>query len=237
MKKYLFIITILIFSLSLYSQTGTIKYYNESVVDSLKIELTEMSKEIDKLKVEKNYFNTILQSITQTYITLIAIILSIAGLISFLWFQKRLNEIRKIRNHFDKYKSIMDNLISDQKIYAIQSDYSYANICNLLGGLEFNTPYNNYNKSFFYYMRCIKYLLKSDKINGIHDNLDNALNALRMAITSPTVSTQDWELKEHHILEIRKTSLSLVELDDESIKSKANILIKDFETNINKIIK
>lgn len=237
MKKYLFLITILIFSISLYSQTETEKYYNESVVDSIKIKLTEISKEIDKLKVEKTYFNTILESITQTYITFIAIILSIAGLISFLWFQKRIKEIRKIRNHFDKYKSIMDNLISDQKIYAIQADYSYANICNLLGGLEFNTPYKNYNKSFFYYMRCIKYLLKADKINGIHDNIDNALNALRMAITSPTVSTQDWELKEHHILEIRNTSLSLLELDDESIKSKVKILIKDFETNINKVIK
>ena len=44
-------------------------------------------------------------------------------------------------------------------------------------------------------------------------------------------------LKEHHIIEIRQTILSLLEFDNQSIKTKTQNIIKDFEANIDKIVK
>ena len=84
-------------------------------------------------------------------------------------------------------------------------------------------------------MRAIKYLLLSKRYDGISDILTNAHLALDFAKKSSIVSSQDLKLEERHISEILSTCSKLKNDSNINLTDSIDLLIKRFESNIDKL--
>jgi len=177
----------------------------------------------------------LLQDKTSFYTFLISVILALAGTISLAYFFTQIKKIRKTQRIVNKQKDKIEELSEIQCKDRSESYYYYANICSILGGLEMDDKYANYNKSFYYYMRAIKYLLLSKRYDGISDILTNAHLALDFAKKSSIVSSQDLKLEERHISEILSTCSKLKNDSNINLTDSIDLLIKRFESNIDKL--
>jgi hypothetical protein len=204
-------------------------------INKLENNIDSLDKEINNLKIEKEFYQTIIDNNTTYYITIIALITFVLGAISFTYFLTKSKKINDLLEIVKKQEERIGSLLIESHDGKIESDYTYANVCNILAGIELNEPYLNFNKSFYYYMRTLKYLLVSERLSGVPDNLTNARSALFLAKNAEVVSSQGWKLEKRHIDEIRSTFLKLSLNKDIIIQGLVESIMKDFENNLDKL--
>lgn len=201
----------------------------ESIVDSLSQENDRLKKDVLRNSLAQDRFNFILDNVAEDYQLIISIVVGLIGLISFGFFSFKSQQIVKALKLFHSQDVKINDLIESVKKDKIEVYYYYANICDLYSLLADQKDYREYQQSYFYAMRSIKYLLLANKTDGIKKKLQNASSYLTKAIID---KSYDWKLKENNIIEIRETFLELSKNHKEKYGDLLVNNIKKFEENI-----
>lgn len=124
MKKiipFIFTLLIIVTASDLIGQEKEQLLFGNSKLDSLKYDILNLNEKVENLEIEKKYYQTLLQNNNQTYSIIIAIILSISGLISFicknwhrkfnLYFLLKCSAVQQVKSQFlqRKIKTALGN--------------------------------------------------------------------------------------------------------------------------------